>query len=251
MHEPRRSQIADYINREGQATFAALKAAFSDTSDMTLRTDLRYLDQEGRIIRIHGGAKSIDTVVRLDDVYMNKVNRNVDKKQQIARKALRMVKPGMSLFIDCGSTLMQFAKLLPDEPFFIVTNNISCAFDIARLTQPEVYVLGGRLARLNMSTSSTSNIPMLTSYNFDIAFLAATAYDIQQGFTCQIGALDECRSLVLKRAKKAVVLIDSSKIGRVFPVTCFSTDEISAIVSDDQLPPDVAEDFRSRGIEVY
>lgn len=251
MHEPRRTLIADYINREGQVTFSALKAAFEDISDMTLRTDLKYLDQEGRIIRIHGGAKSIDTVVRLDDIYMNKVNRNVDKKQQIAKKALQLIKPGMSLFIDCGSTLMQFAKLLPDEPFFIVTNNISCAFDIARLTQPEVYVLGGRLARLNMSTSSASNIPVLNNYNFDVAFLAATAYDTQRGFTCQLGALDECRSIVLKRSKKSVVLIDSSKIGRVFPVTCFALNEISAIISDDMLPPEMADDFRNHGIEVY
>ena len=141
MREPRRSQMVDFINREGYVTFAALKSLFPDVSEMTLRTDLRCLDQEGRIIRMHGGARSIETVVRLDDVYYKKVNRNVEKKQQIARKALQLIQPGQSIFIDCGSTLMQFAKLLPDEPMFIVTNNVSCAYDIARLSQPEILVL--------------------------------------------------------------------------------------------------------------
>lgn len=251
MHEPRRSQIADFINREGQTTFSRLKAVFPDCSDMTLRTDLKELDRERRIIRIHGGAKSIDTVVRLDDMYSKKVNRNVERKQQIAKKALQLIKPGMSIFIDCGSTLMQFAKSLPDESFFIVTNNISCAYDIARLTKPEIYILGGRLARLNMSTASAANKELLDGYNFDVAFIAATAYSVAQGFTCQMGAMDESRAIVMRRSRKRVVLIDSSKIGRVFPVTCFSIGDVDAIVSDDQLPEDVAENFRARGIAVY
>lgn len=80
MREPRRSQMVDFINREGYVTFVALKSLFPDVSEMTLRTDLRCLDQEGRIIRMHGGARSIETVVRLDDVYYKKVNRNVEKK---------------------------------------------------------------------------------------------------------------------------------------------------------------------------
>lgn len=251
MHEPRRSQIVECINREGQMSFAALKAAFPDVSDMTLRTDLRCLDQEGRIIRMHGGARSIETVVRLDDVYYKKANRNVEKKQQIARKALRLIQPGQSIFIDCGSTLMQFAKLLPDEPMFIVTNNISCAYDIARLTQPEILVLGGRLKRLNMSTSDVGNARMLMQYNFDVAFFAASAYSMERGFTCPLAALDEPRNIIFQRSRKNVVLIDSSKIGRVFPITSYSLEDIHAIVSDDGFPQEVADDFRSRGIEVY
>lgn len=250
MHEPRRSQMLDYINREGYITFAALKSLFPDISEMTLRTDLRCLDQEGRIIRMHGGARSIETVVRLDDVYYKKVNRNVEKKQQIARKALGLVQPGQSIFIDCGSTLMHFAKLLPDEPMFIVTNNISCAYDIARLSQAEILVLGGYLKRLNMSTSDPQNAQMMMNYNFDVSFYAATAYSIERGFTSPIAAVDERRNVIFKRSKKNVVLIDSSKIGRVFPIVSYPLEDIHTVISDDALPQEVADDFLARGIEV-
>ena len=250
MREPRRSQMVDFINREGYVTFAALKSLFPDVSEMTLRTDLRCLDQEGRIIRMHGGARSIETVVRLDDVYYKKVNRNVEKKQQIARKALQLIQPGQSIFIDCGSTLMQFAKLLPDEPMFIVTNNVSCAYDIARLSQPEILVLGGYLKRLNMSTSDPQNAMMLMNYNFDVSFYAASAYSVAQGFTSPIAAVDERRKVIVKRSKKNVVLIDSSKIGRVFPIVSYPLEDIHVVISDDAMPEEAAEDFRSRGIEV-
>lgn len=251
MHEPRRSQIVDYVNREGQVSFATLKSVFPDVSDMTLRTDLKNLDREGKIIRTHGGAKSIETVIRLDDVYYKKVNRNVEKKQLIAKKALQLVYPGASMFIDCGSTLMQFAKLLPDEVFFIVTNNISSVYDLARLTRPEIHVLGGKLNRLNLSAGSLENSRILSRYNFDLAFIAASAYSIPQGFTCPIGAHDESRNIVMQRSRKNIVLLDSSKVGRVFPMTYVSTDLIHVVVSDDELPKEVADDFRSRGIEVY
>ena len=59
--QQRRQKITELVNREGQITFARLKEAFPDMSEMTLRTDLKCLDEAGAIIRIHGGAKSIES----------------------------------------------------------------------------------------------------------------------------------------------------------------------------------------------
>lgn len=49
----RREQIVALINEEGQISFSKLKESFPDISDMTLRTDLKYLDEMGKVIRIH------------------------------------------------------------------------------------------------------------------------------------------------------------------------------------------------------
>ncbi len=251
MHEPRRSQIVDYINREGYVSFSTLKTAFVDVSEMTLRTDLKCLDREGRVVRIHGGAKSIETLIRLDDVYNKKVGRNVEKKQQIAQKACRLLWPGASIFIDCGSTLMYFAKSIPDDVYFIVTNNISSMYDLARLTQPDIHMLGGKLNRLNLSAASSHNNAVLKQYNFDIAFIAASAYSAECGFTGPLGVIDESRNIVFERSQKVVVLMDSSKIGRVFPMTTYPTEAVDAIVCDDELPKEMVEHFHNKGITVY
>ena len=71
-----------------------------------------------------------------------------------------------------------------------------------------------------------------------------------QGFTSPIAAVDERRNVIFKRSKKNVVLIDSSKIGRVFPIVSYPLEDIHVVISDDAMPEEAAEDFRSRGIEV-
>lgn len=66
--EQRRSEIVAFVNERESVTFAQLKERFPSVSEMTLRTDLKVLDQNRQLVRIHGGAKSIDQVVGNDDV---------------------------------------------------------------------------------------------------------------------------------------------------------------------------------------
>ena len=62
--EQRRNDIVSFVNENGSVTFAQIKERFAGVSEMTLRTDLKVLDQQNRIIRIHGGAKSLDQVTK-------------------------------------------------------------------------------------------------------------------------------------------------------------------------------------------
>ncbi len=250
MVEPRRSQIVELVNSEGTITFQRLKAVFPDISDMTLRTDLRCLDSEGRLVRIHGGAKSVNTSVRSDDLFFVKATRNMQNKRRIAEKAARLLAPNMTLFIDCGTTMMELAKRIPDEYFYIVSHSISSVSEIARLSKPEVFILGGKLNRYNLSAIDPQNSAYLDKLNFDIAFIAAAGYTGMRGFTCGPETDDQLRYAAIRRAKKVVILIDSSKIGRTFPITYTTLDHVDVIVSDDQLPPETAEEFRAHGVEV-
>jgi DeoR/GlpR family transcriptional regulator of sugar metabolism len=59
----RRDRIVEFINREGTVTFSQLKCEFPEVSEMTLRTDLKTLDQQRLIIRVHGGAVFKSTLV--------------------------------------------------------------------------------------------------------------------------------------------------------------------------------------------
>lgn len=71
----RREQIVALINEEGQISFSKLKESFPDISDMTLRTDLKYLDEMGKVIRIHGGARSVETLAGTDGLYLARATR--------------------------------------------------------------------------------------------------------------------------------------------------------------------------------
>ena len=83
--ENRRGAIVALINEKGEVTFAQLKEAFPNVSDMTLRTDLKNLDDSKRIVRVHGGARSVDVVVGTDDFMSRRSIRNVDAKKAIKK----------------------------------------------------------------------------------------------------------------------------------------------------------------------
>ena len=111
----RRKEIVEFVNENQTVTFAQLKTRFPSVSEMTLRTDLKNLDQEKKIVRIHGGAKSMDEVAGNDDVLKLRYGRNVEEKKEIAQKAVSFVSPGKTIFLDSGSTTTMLAHILKDQ----------------------------------------------------------------------------------------------------------------------------------------
>lgn len=89
--EERRKKIVDLVDAEGQITFAQLKSAFPNVSEMTLRTDLKHLNESGRIVRVHGGARSAEIVAGAEDFFSKRVQRNREQKQAIAKKAIALL----------------------------------------------------------------------------------------------------------------------------------------------------------------
>ena len=102
--EQRRNQIVELVNRKGSISFAQLKEAFPSVSEMTLRTDLKALDEARRVVRVHGGVKSVEQVVGTDDLLSRRSARNAEAKQIIAEKAAALLRPNTTLFLDSGST---------------------------------------------------------------------------------------------------------------------------------------------------
>ena len=245
----RQDQIAEYVQQQGYVTFAELKARFG-YSDMTLRNDLKTLDAQNRIIRVHGGAKSAQTVVRSDDLFFTRSIRHADKKREIARKAQALVQPNMSIFMDCGTTTMELCRKFPDVPCFIVTNSISSILELAHLKNPSVMMLGGQLNRYNLCVDSLRNQPNLEKMNFDIMFLAVTGFTMENGFTCGTEVEDILRQTVMHRSGKVVALMDSSKVGQVYAVTYAGFSDVDVVISDSALDPETAAAFRSHGVEV-
>lgn len=90
--EQRRNAIVELVNREGSLSFVQLKEAFPSVSEMTLRTDLKALDQARRVVRVHGGVKSVEVVVGTDDQFGRRTARNASEKQIIAEKAAALLR---------------------------------------------------------------------------------------------------------------------------------------------------------------
>lgn len=249
--ESRRNAIVEWINEKGEITFAQLKETFPNVSDMTLRTDLKNLDDSKRIVRVHGGARSVDVVVGTDDYLGRRSVRNVEAKKTIILKAKKMIHPGTAMFLDSGSTTTMLAAELDDQPNLIVTSSISCAMELANLGQPEVLIPAGKLNRYSMSICGMQGISELQNMHFDLAFIGVTSYDETTGFACNVYEESLLKQTVIKNAVKTVILMDSSKIGKHSTFTFGSLKDVDAVISDGRLPVSFLEACRKQEVEVF
>lgn len=252
----RRYDITEYINSLGSVSFEQLKMHFPTVSEMTLRTDLKELAASGKVIRVRGGARSVDSSTHGSDLYLKRLQRNVDKKEQIALKAETYLReqlsksPNLTIYLGPGSTTTEIAKRFPDEWCTIVTNSVSCAYALMPLKKPTVVVSGGTLNRFNCCCDSASSLAYIERINFDIMFLAVAGYADEAGFTCVKEIMDETIPIVKSRSKKIIVPIDSTKFGVTYPITHAVLDDVDIIISDNGIKPEVRQHFLENGIQV-
>lgn len=248
--EARRNAIVELINEKGTVSFSQIKDAFPNVSEMTLRTDLKFLDEAKRILRIHGGAKSVQVVIGTDDFLSRKFFRNIPEKQKIAEKALSLLRADTTVFLDSGSTTTMLARQFPDQSNLIYTTGLSCATELAGLSQPTVMLPGGKLNRYSQSVFGFSAIKELERVNFHQAFLGVTGFHPSAGFTCGVSDEAFLKQTAIRQSEQVIMLMDSSKIGVKCSFGFCEFKDIDVVVSDGKLPEDFLAECRKYGIMV-
>ncbi len=248
--EMRRNAIVELINEKETVSFAQLKTAFPKVSEMTLRTDLKLLDEANRILRVHGGAKSVQSLIGTDDYLNRKSVRHIQEKQGIAEKALTLLRPGTTIFLDSGSTTTAFARMIPDQSNMIYTTGLSCATELAGLSEPTVMIPGGKLNRYSQSVFGYSAIKALERVNFYQCFLGVTGYHASTGFACGVSDEAYSKQTAIRQSEHVIMLMDSSKLGVKSSFTFGSLQDIDILVSDGMLPEEFLEECRRYGVRV-
>jgi DeoR family transcriptional regulator of aga operon len=248
--EMRRNAIVELINEHGTVSFSQLKDEFPNVSEMTLRMDLRLLDEAKRIVRIHGGAKSVQVVIGTDDYLSKRSVRNISEKQRIAEKAVGLIRPDTTIFLDSGSTATIAARLFPDQSNLIYTTGLSCATELANLSKPAVMIPGGTLNRYSQSVCGIGAVKELKRVNFSQTFLGVTSYSSGTGFTC--GSNDEAilKETAIRQSDQTIVLMDSSKVGVKGTFNICGLDRVDMVISDGNLPEEFLEECRRFQVKV-
>lgn len=247
----RRQQINDYIQRKQEVFLGELKALVPDVSEMTIRRDLEALEQEGSIVRIHGGAKSVKSINRLvEDVFSKRLSVNTEKKRAIGEKAAALIKEDSSIYLDAGSTTMALAERMPDKRLLISTSGINLALELLRLNHCTLNLIGGEASRNSISVAGPQALSCIENLNIDQAFIAATAFSPESGFSC--GSINDCelKRRVLKKAKQRILLMDSSKIGKAMPYTFAWAKDIDILICDEAFPKELYEYFTNLGVKI-
>lgn len=249
--QERRKEMVDLINTKGSVSFNELKEHFPNVSEMTLRRDLECLDQNRKIVRIHGGAKSVDVVIGTEDLFLKRSARNVENKKLIAEKAIKLIQPHSSIYVDSGSTATEFARVFPDGDYQIFTSGLSCALELARLSHVQVHVVGGQMNSQSLSMNGSRSISYLENINFAISFFGVTGYSSVRGFTCGEEEEYALKRAVIERSEKVVLLMDATKVGLASTFTFATPEDIDIVVTDQNLDVATKLELKQAGVTIY
>ena len=149
-----------------------------------------------------------------------------------------MVPDGDTIFCDSGSTTMELVRALaPRREVTIITNDYSIAAEAERLISGcTVILLGGKVRSGFHYTMGTPTVQMLSQLSAPIAFLAASAFSFDRGFTVHTLELATFKRTMIERSERQVLLLDASKIGMFTMATFAQLDDISAIITDKGIP---------------
>ena len=163
--------LKEFIDKNGKVTLHELECAFPGVSSMTLRRDLVRLEEQNAVLRIPGGALSVNSVLRAKEAdFSERINYNTAEKLEIAEKAVNLVERKSCIFIDGGSTTTYFARALPDDSFYVLTNALVIAETVLRKEKPTVALIGGYLRKNNFITVGQTCTDYINSINIQTCY---------------------------------------------------------------------------------
>lgn len=228
-------KIVQMVNEKGIANTKEL-AQILNVTETTIRRDTEFLEKQGKIIRVHGGAKSINqkTVMsNQDEKDMKDRTENYEKKDEVCKKVASFIKNGDCIFLDGGTTVAPIVKYLKGKNVKIVTNSMLVvkAFNDS---DSELFVIGGKyIKEYDMSVGSIA-LNNLSNFNFDYAILGCVGLDIER----QVVYTTEMETMLIKEkamglAVKKYLLLDDSKLSIRGFYTFVNTFDFDAIICNN------------------
>jgi DeoR/GlpR family transcriptional regulator of sugar metabolism len=246
----RRNRILELIDEEGSVAVDELALRF-DVSEMTIRRDLRLLQKNGFLRRVHGGATS-NRGRSYEPPFLLRATEHNDAKAAIGKKAADLVQDGDSIALDVGTTTLELARHLEDrQNLTVITPSLHIANLLAnhpgiRLILPGGVVRPGELSMVGRLTEDA-----LEGFFIDKLFLGIGGIDLEAGLTEFNVDDSQVKQALIRRAKECIVLTDSSKFGNIAFAAVAPLDAVHTIITDDQIDPEICASLEEMDVEVF
>lgn len=232
--EERQAAVATQVKAVGRVEVVDLAERFRVTPE-TVRRDLTSLERSGVLKRVHGGAIAMDLAGFEPSLAVREVVRT-DEKARIAQAALDWLPQHGAIALDGGSTIHQFAELIPfDRELTVVTNNLAIALPLADRTDLTVHMVGGRLRGTTLTTVGDVALDYLRTVHLDVVFLGTNGFTIDRGLTTPDSSEAAVKRAFVAAARTKVLLSDHTKFGHNHFAHCADLADIDVIVTDQAL----------------
>ncbi|MGO2092591.1 MAG: DeoR/GlpR family DNA-binding transcription regulator [Microbacterium gubbeenense] len=245
----RMSSILRYINEHGSARLTEIAQELG-VSTATMRRDLADMDDQGLLIRSHGGARALDpateVAVQLRD------SRFKDAKLRIADHAARLLPEGQySVAISGGTTAAAVARALTSrDDLSVATNALTTAAELATGSNLTVIMTGGFIRFNSLEAVGVLAEKTFSAINVGTAFLGTDGISARGGATTHNEIEARTNHAMVAQADRVVVVADGSKIGRATLAKVADLDEIDVLVTDSSADPDELTAIAAAGVDV-
>ena len=248
MYSIRQEQMREYIEQKNVVTINELRALFPNVSLMTIHRDLDAMERSGTVVKFRGGAKSVKLAG--DPEFNVRMRENNAGKCIIAQKALELIQPHTSSFLDASTTNLALAKILPDINLNIVTTGPSIALELCRLHNPVVTVCCGTINRKNLALSGQNTLQMLDGINIDLAFIGVSGCSVDAGLTCGTEGDMLVKRMVIRKARTSVAMCGNEKFSCLMPYTFAQFSDVDCMICDAPVPETVAQAAKKAGVKI-
>ena len=229
--EERHRKILSLLEEKTAVSIAELKGSLG-VNAMMLWRDLRFLEDQGLLKRVWGGAQRAD--IEKEASYQTKRRACMIAKTRIARAAVEhFVKEGDSIILEGGTTVSAVASLLFRRDVTIFTNSLPIAQQLHKAeAKCSVYLSGGLLRMQSGTFVGREAINFFSKRKTDVFFMSSTGLVEEVGFTDPNPQEIDVKQAMIRSAKNVVALVDSSKIGirSLMPVTALR--RVDYLISD-------------------
>jgi len=181
-----------------------------DVSVVTVRKDFSEMKDNGLLLRTRGGAALPEdyNIVRKIE---NTIHEQESQKDDIAKVAASLIKPGQNIFIDSGSTTSFLVRYIKDMDISVLTNSLIVAYELSHSKTVDVTLTGGILRKASMGIMGQLTEQFIEGIYVDIVFIGSATFSPHKGIYCTNFMESAMKSKLLHCGDRTVLLADSSK----------------------------------------
>jgi len=234
----REREILEELRLAGGASRIQFLAERLGVSEETIRRNIRTLETNGLVTKVHGGVHIKDSMI--EPPLHLRMNENAEAKRMIAASVASMIEDGDTLFLDVGSTTAFIAVALQKhQNLFVVTNALSVAHALATRNGNRVFFAGGELRGHDGGAFGMEAANFLRRFNIRHAILSVGAINATSGFMLHDLEEAEYAREAAGRAENCIIVADSAKFGRSAPIILNEPATFDVLVTDDAPPADI------------
>src|SRR5687768_6771509 len=247
LKKERQAYILHQVNLHNKVLSSSLCVDINVSED-TIRRDLQELAEEGKVIKVHGGALSHS----FSQVHFpsNGVYSQLQKKK-IAQKAISLITNGMFVLTSGGTTILEMARSLPPQlKATFISGSIPAILEYMHHPNIEVILIGDKISKNSKITVGSEAIAKIRQMKADICFLGTNAIDVEAGITDNDWEVVQLKKAMIESSKKVICLSISEKINSVQPIKVCGLDEIDMLITELDADDPLLKPYIDAGVEV-